>query len=102
MGVREHFALAGSAYSPTCPELANFEEGQDLLASDVRGEIVELVTSSAPKAEAQALVPADDPATVFSPRLVAFARNALQDGDHDPCNNGQRHVARDECVALSR
>ncbi len=90
--VREYFALVGAAYSSTYPELANFEQGQDLLASDVRDEIVELITNSASKDEIQALIPADDPTSVFSPQLVAFTQNALADGDSDPCNNAGRVI----------
>ena len=92
MEVRKYFALVGSAYSSTYPELANFEEGQDMLASDVRDDLVELVTNSASKAEIQALVPTDDPLSVFSPQLVAFTQNALVDGDPDPCNNPDRVI----------
>ena len=90
--VREYFALVGAAYSSTYPELANFEEGQDMLASDARDAIVELITNSASKAEVQALIPTDDPTSVFSPQLVAFSQNALVDGDSDPCNNADRVI----------
>ena len=90
--VRQYFALVGAAYSSTFPELANFEEGQDMLASDVRQTIVDLVTNSSSADDIRAVIPTDDPSSVFNAQFVTFTRNALQDGDPDPCNNAERVV----------
>lgn len=89
---RHYFALVGAAYSSTYPEVPNFDQGQDMLASQSRSMIVELVTNSSSTAEVQSAIPVDDPLSIFSPELLSFVRGAIVDGDSDPCNNADRIV----------
>jgi hypothetical protein len=90
--VGHYFALIGAAYSSTYPELPNFEQGQDMLNSQSRTSIVELVTNSSSDQAIQALIPIDDPLSVFDSEFISLFRAAIVDGDTDPCNNADRVV----------
>jgi hypothetical protein len=90
--VRHYYALLGAAYSSTYPELPNFEQGQDLLNAQSRTLIVELITNSSSDQAIQAVIPIDDPLSVYSSEFTAMVREAIVDGDTDPCNNADRVV----------
>jgi hypothetical protein len=90
--VWHYFALLGAAYSSTYPELPNFDQGQNMLNAVSRSQIVELITSSASEQEVQSAIPIDDPLSVFNSELVLFLREAIEDGDNDPCSNMDRVI----------
>ncbi len=102
--VRHYFALLGAAYSSTYASVANFHQHQDLLNTTLRNTIVALVDRSASTSEVRNVISTDDPLAAFNQTLLAFARQAIADGDKDPCGQGKPIVRfeRQDLSSLAR
>jgi hypothetical protein len=81
-------ALLGAAYSSTYEGLANYQQGQDMLAPETRQKFVDLVTASTPEDDINAQIPTDDPLSLFDPALISFVRTGIAANNFDVCAAG--------------
>ena len=80
-------AMIGSAYSSTYSGIANFNRSQNLLAVEKRNLFVNLLNASASENGVNQEIPTSDILSIFDARLVDFARNAIAEGNFEPCSN---------------
>jgi hypothetical protein len=77
--------LIGAAFSSTYEGLANYQQGQDMLASGTRQKFIDLITAGASAADINAQIPANDPLSIMDPAMLSFARTAISSNNFDPC-----------------
>ena len=78
-------ALIGAAFSSTYDGLANYQQGQDMLALEKRQTFVDLITAGASEDDINAQIPTDDPLSMIDPVALTFARTAIAANNFDPC-----------------
>jgi hypothetical protein len=77
--------LIAATYSSTYEDVANYQQGQDLLAPETRQKFVDLITAGTLEADINAQIPTDDPLSLMAPYMISFARTAIADNNFDPC-----------------
>eukprot|EP00977_Amphora_coffeiformis_P016987 scaffold5383_cov222-Amphora_coffeaeformis.AAC.28 len=82
---RYYVALLSSAYSDTTTDVLNYGQGQNMLNSTVRDEILDVVHSPAGQPGINALIPESDPLSIINDTVIDDFAAALQRGEADPC-----------------
>jgi hypothetical protein len=76
-------ALLGSSYSSTYASIANYQKNQDMLHSQTRQQIVDLVSN--PETEFSVYADLGEPEGLVQPGFLQIFRQAVADGTRDPC-----------------
>lgn len=82
---RYYLALVGAAYSQTTSDVLNYGLGQDMLDTNRRQDLLNVVHSAGGQSSINQLVPINNPLLVFNQTLVETLRAALLRGEAEPC-----------------
>ena len=84
---RELLALLGSAYSSTYPDLANYQQGQDLLSDLALTSLIESLQNGDSEDTIRMAISETDPLSIYNADFVSFARRAINEQNFDPCSS---------------
>jgi pimeloyl-ACP methyl ester carboxylesterase len=82
---RYYIALLGAAYSTTTTDVANYNESQDLMARDLRTEVLNAMQAGSERSSINEVVPIDNPLSILDANIIATFQRALANGEEDPC-----------------
>ena len=82
---RYYLALLGVVYSETTTDALNYGSGQNMLASSVRDNIVDVVHSNVGQSGINAEIPVNDPFAIFDQTVVDDLTAAILRGEAEPC-----------------
>jgi pimeloyl-ACP methyl ester carboxylesterase len=82
---RYYIALLGAAYSTTTTDVANYNEGQDLMSRDLRTEVLNAIQAGGERSAINEVVPIDNPLSILDANIIDTFQRALANGEEDPC-----------------
>lgn len=92
--VRFYLQYLGFGFSSSRDDMPNFEQGQDMLSSEARQNMIDFLESGVSPLDEQAgidaansLVPEEDMLSIYNPEFIEFIQTAIQENDLDPCTN---------------
>ena len=100
-GRQYYVALISAVYSDTTTDVLNYGQGQSMLKSTVRDEIVDVVHSPIGRAGINTRISSDDPLSIINDTILDTLKGAIQRGEEEPCATSAVEGQTDKiCKAL--